>query len=440
MIVASLLSVLWLGASLDEVNAGQPFWAPHATATAQPETMRVAALQTESEPVTGATTVSDVVGPSGRPVQIAASERGCGPTWSHQRCCPIHGVDSSCSCMGPEGTWDQMAPLDFETYGPGEYIGPARSHHVDKYRVRVGDQMGFIYRLTREESRHPYEFNVGDLIRIESDTVGTAEQPVVSRELSVLPDGTITLPLIGQVPAAGRTVEELRKDIEAQYKSWYNISSWTVTPIQVETRLEDLRAAVTVRFGQGNRTVSGNGQVVTVLVSPDGTVQLPAVGSVCVQGLNLDEVAYEVQQRYVQARFTGLEITPQLDVRAPTFVYVVGEVPNPGRFTLERPTTAMQAIALAGGWIPGGNLRQIVVFRRADDWRLVATKLDLRGALLGKRPNPADEIFLRDSDIILVPKTPIRRADDLIRLGFTEGINQLLPFGDAIGILTLSRF
>ena len=92
----------------------------------------------------------------------------------------------------------------------------------------------------------------------------------------------------------------------------------------------------------------------------------------------------------------------------------------------------MQAIALAGGWDVGGNLRQIVVFRRTKDWRLIATKLDLRGALLGKRPSPADEIFLRDSDIVLVPKDPVRRVDDAIRLLFTEGLNEV-----AFGILTL---
>ena len=123
---------------------------------------------------------------------------------------------------------------------------------------------------------------------------------------------------------------------------------------------------------------------------------------------------------------------------ADRFVYVVGEVKSPGRFTLEAPTTAMQAIALAGGWNNGGNLRQIVVFRRTEDWRLIATKLDLRGALLGERPCPADEVWLRDSDIVVVPKSSILRADDFIELVFTRGIYGVLPMQ---GIsLTFSKF
>ena len=40
----------------------------------------------------------------------------------------------------------------------------------------------------------------------------------------------------------------------------------------------------------------------------------------------------------------------------------------------------MQAMALAQGWNNGGNLRNVIIFRRAEDWRLIATKVDLQGA------------------------------------------------------------
>ncbi len=298
---------------------------------------------------------------------------------------------------------------------------------MQKYRIRVDDELTLIYQLTRDVIPRAYEFNVGDVIRLESNTTGRGEdQPRYDRELIILPDGTITLPLLGQVTAAGRTVQELRDYIQERYKRWFTVSSWTITPLSVDTKLQDLRAAVDARAGRG-------GQDIRLRVTPDGTVQLPSIGSVCAQGLTVEELKFEIDQRYIEAGYLGIEVSPRIENRAPTFAFVLGEVRNPGRFTLERPTTAMQAIALAGGWTPGGNVRQIVIFRRAEDWRLLATKLDLRGALLGKRPGPADEIFLRDSDIVLVPKTPIRRLDDLIRLGFTEGINEV-----AFGILTLS--
>ena len=111
-----------------------------------------------------------------------------------------------------------------------------------------------------------------------------------------------------------------------------------------------------------------------------------------------------------------------LEQRAPRFVYVLGEVGKPGQFTLTGPTTLMGAIAMAGGWTPGANLRQVVVFRRGEDWRLMATMLDIKGALYGRRPAPADEIWLNDSDIVVIPKTPIQATDEFIGQYFTRGL------------------
>lgn len=82
---------------------------------------------------------------------------------------------------------------------------------------------------------------------------------------------------------------------------------------------------------------------------------------------------------------------------------------------------------MAEGWTPGANLRQVVVFRRGEDWRLMATMLDIKGALYGKRPAPADEIWLNDSDIVVVPKTAIQATDEFIGQYFTKGLYSLFP-------------
>ena len=121
--------------------------------------------------------------------------------------------------------------------------------------------------------------------------------------------------------------------------------------------------------------------------------------------------------------------------RAPRYVYVLGEVKNPGRFELTGPTTAMQALSMAGSWNVGANLRQIVVFRRGDDWRLLATMIDLDGALYGRTPCPPGEIWLYDSDVVIVPKSAILQADDFINLVFTRGIYGVLPLNAHVELL-----
>jgi polysaccharide export outer membrane protein len=168
------------------------------------------------------------------------------------------------------------------------------------------------------------------------------------------------------------------------------------------------------------------GRQIQVKVTPAGDIQLPAVDSVFVQGLTLAEAKQEIDAKY-EADIPGVNVTLVLVNRAQRFIYVLGEVGQAGRFELEGPTTAIQAIAMAGGWKPGGNMRQVVVFRRGPDWRLMATMLDLRGALYARRPVPADDIWLNDSDIILVPKTPIEQADEIIEQVFVRGVYGLVP-------------
>jgi polysaccharide export outer membrane protein len=333
---------------------------------------------------------------------------GCNP--------PISGVDCRMGNGCGEPHWNDWGPIPWQAFAQGEYVGPARISHVPEYHLRVDDEIEFIYRLTREELSHQYLLEVGDQIRVESII-----DPALNRDLFVQPDGTVDLLLIGEVRVVNRPVQEIREDLNKRYKKYYKVTDINVTRLKTQTRLDDLRAAVDSRFFSG-------GQGKRVKVTPEGTISLPSIGVVPAQGLTLDEMKREVDERYRQV-VDGLEVTPILAQRAPRYIYVVGEVRSPGRFELPQPTTAMQAIALAGGWNNGGNLRQIVVFRRAEDWRLLATKLDIRGGLYGTRPAPSDEIWLRDSDVVVVPKMPIQRVDDALELVFSRGFYRAVPLG-----------
>jgi polysaccharide export outer membrane protein len=345
---------------------------------------------------------------------------------------PIWGVDSAAGRGCGEVGWDARGMIPWQEFAQGEYVGHARTPHVPEYRIREGDVIAVYYRRTREEISRPYELQVGDRIRVESLTAGhaTAATPGVteaepaddniSRELVVQPDGTITLPLLGQVRATRRTIPALRDELEESFKKYFKTPSITVTPITVNTRLEDLINTVDSRAG------TLGGLQIQVTVTPAGDIQLPGIASVFVQGLTLVEAKQEIDARY-NSDIPGVQVTLVLVQRAKRFIYVLGEVGQPGRFELEGPTTAIQAIALAGRWTPGSNLRQVVVFRRGPDWRLMATMLDLRGALYAKRPVPADDIWLNDSDIVLVPKTPIQQVDEVIEQYITRGLYSLLP-------------
>ncbi|HEX4000973.1 MAG TPA: polysaccharide biosynthesis/export family protein [Pirellulales bacterium] len=328
---------------------------------------------------------------------------------------PAHGrmLDGAVRLCQAECACSACSP--WQPGGPGEYVDHARTAHVPVYRIRVDDMLRCVYRITRNESPRPYRLNVGDEVLVESFSDAN-----LNRSLIIQPDGTITLRLLGQVPAAHLTVPQLRDKLETAYQKLYKAPAITVTPVRVNTKLEDLRATVDARAGTG-------GQGLEVRVTPDGSISLPAVGPVPLQGLTLEEAERELNLRYALV-VDGIEITPILETRAPRYVYVLGEVKLPGRYVLEGPTTVMQAISMGGSWNVGANLKQIVVFRRGDSWQLMATMLDLQAALSGKCKCPAGEIWLGDGDVVLVPKSAILRADDFINLVFTRGAYGVMPF------------
>jgi polysaccharide export outer membrane protein len=311
--------------------------------------------------------------------------------------------------------------LWWEVFGQGEYVGPARTQHVPDYYLRVDDSIGFIFRLNGRPSTEAYRLNVGDVIQISSLT-----DTKLTVQTLVQPDGTIVLPQVGSVSAVGKTIDGLRQELDMRFQEFIRDPSITVSPVTINKTLEELRNSII------NRSGIFNGQLFAGKVTPDGTIQLPAIGSVPAQGLTLVELRSEVENRYAEIA-GGIEVTPVLQERAPRNIYVLGEVLKPGRYELVAPTTAIQAISLAEGWNKGGNLRDVIVFRRDENWRLMATRVNVRPALYNARDLQADDIWLRDSDIVIVPKLPIQVCDDYIEMVFTKGIYGIIPVNFTVG-------
>ncbi len=318
------------------------------------------------------------------------------------------------SCQQGRTKWRDTTTIPWEVFAQGEYVGPHRAPHVVEYRLRVDDRIDFMFRLTAEASEKQYEFNVGDQLRIESLT-----QPELDREVTIQPDGYITVRLLGQIRAAGKSVEAVTNDLEQQYKDLVKEPAITITPLLMNSRLTELRNTVDSRYGAGGQTISAR-------VTPEGTVQLPGIGSVLVQGLTLSEAGQEVNARYRRLVKGGLDITPVLSARAPRFAFVLGEVGRPGRIELEGPTTVIQAIAMAGSWTTGADLHHVIVLRRDSNWELMATQIDLRKPLYARDACP-DDLWLRDSDIVLLPKNKLQITNEIIDKVFTRGVYSVFP-------------
>lgn len=308
----------------------------------------------------------------------------------------------------------------FNTYGVGGYVGPARTTPVAEYRLRSGDQIELTFLVKTVRTAGAYRLVVGDELLIESDADANLTRGTLDRGLEIQPDGTITLRFIGQVHAAGQTIEQLREVLNDRYEEYYPEPAIDVTPVQTNNVARQIREAISGSEGF-------NPQTTVQTITPEGTIRLPRLGAIPTQGLTLGELKQEINLRY-DSLGAGLEVEVVLESQAPHFIYVLGEVTQPGRFEMTTPTTVLGGLSLAGSYVPGANLRQVVIFRRGANWELLSTMLDLRAAIFGKASRPTDEIWLQDGDVIIVPPTPIRVFDRFVQQVFTEGIYGVAPF------------
>lgn len=348
-------------------------------------------------------------------VQMCPPQQPTGVTSGACKPC-ITGIDCAQDPSG-EKRWGDAQRISFDPLWHGEYIGPVRLPSLLEYRIRINDEITFTYIPNRQKTIEEYKLMVGDEISLDS----ISDNSIKQARVPIQPDGTVIVPLLKTpMAASGKTIQTLRKDLEVAYKQYIVAPAIDILPVKVNTSVEDLKDAVNGPFAAGGRAI-------TTTVNPDGKIQLIGLGSVYVLGMTLDEIKREISLRY-RENYVGIDIEPRLTRTASHVCYVFGEVGKPGRFEMDRPTTVTQILAQAEGTRVGANSRQIVVFRRAEDWRLISTMLDLQGAHFGKSPNPSDEIWLRDGDTLVVPKKPITRLDNFIQLWFTDGLYRVLPF------------
>lgn len=147
-------------------------------------------------------------------------------------------------------------------------------------------------------------------------------------------------------------------------------------------------------------------------VEADGTFTYPLVGRVRVGGLTLRQVEAEVKKQLQQGFFKDPQIAVVIETYKSQKIFVMGEVRQPGAYTLSGDMTLIEALARAGSILPSAGSEAIIV--HAADRMAVATlpaqadaknivKLDLSDLAAGTL---AGNMVLRDGDTIVIPRAP----------------------------------
>ncbi len=253
----------------------------------------------------------------------------------------------------------------------------------------------------------PYRMGVDD--RLEISVYGESDLQKI--EVPVRPDGMISFAFIGDVLAAGRTVEALREEMMQRLGQY--LRSPQVSIILKEFSQRRVYVGGEVRT-PGLVYLSGREQTVLDALYKAGLVTEKA---------NLKEAYIIRANKIVAADFKSLvrgDLTQNVNLvdqdvvyvpeNTNRFVYVLGEVKRNDAFLVGGPTPIITLLAQAGGFTTIAKQKEIAVIRgglRHPEVAYVNAKLLIKG-------DASQNIMVMPGDIVYVATTALGKYNNFI--------------------------
>ncbi|MDB5038355.1 MAG: polysaccharide biosynthesis protein [Bacteriovoracaceae bacterium] len=134
---------------------------------------------------------------------------------------------------------------------------------------------------------------------------------------------------------------------------------------------------------------------IPVTVRRDGTIFIPKVGAIRVWSQTFKEMTSTIEKRLLNF-FSGIKVNIAFDSIRLMDVFVIGEVKQPGSYSVSSTSSPINALFHAGGPTKNGSLRNIQILRNNQ----VIEKVDLYDFLIS---GISARQKLQSQDVILVP-------------------------------------
>jgi polysaccharide export outer membrane protein len=210
-------------------------------------------------------------------------------------------------------------------------------------------------------------------------TITVYGQDDLSGKFTVDPDGTLTFPLLGRVKAGGLTLRALETDLTKRLADGYlrnpqvSVSMDTYRSQQIfvigEVRSPgayQISSDMTIieAVARAGSTTPQASDEVLVVRPKEGTKNGPSLATdtdATVMRVNLREIQEGALSKNVVLRDGDTVV-----VQKARSVYVFGQVKAPGAYPIDKDTTVLQALSLAGGVTDRGSTGRVKIVRTVD--------------------------------------------------------------------------
>ena len=234
-------------------------------------------------------------------------------------------------------------------------------------------------------------------------TIQVFDQPDLGGKYTVEADGTFSFPLVGRVKAGGMSLRgfegELKKKLADGY---FKNPQVTVAIEQYRSQrvfvMGEVRSPGPVALTGGMTLIEALARAGSTMPSASGEVAIVrapqgANGPVLPNGDTASEIARAsirdleagVLKQNIELRDGDTIFVPRAET-----VYVFGQVKNPSAYAVQKDTTVLQALSLAGGVTENGAMNRIKIVRIVD-----GIKVELKMRLTD---------IVKPGDTIIVPE------------------------------------
>jgi polysaccharide export outer membrane protein len=289
-------------------------------------------------------------------------------------------------------------PGDEMMFGKESFSSDSDKHPYNvfsQYFIKPGDQLDVLFQIRTWIEKKDFKLAADHVIEIKF-----VHNPELNEQQTVRPDGNISLPYVGEIYVVGKTIVELQKELKEYY-------SKVLRKPELYVLVPEFRSAIKELKKDLHTAPRGLSRLVTV--RPDGHVSFPMVGELFVVNKTIFDVNKCLNEMYEQI-VPGLHVDLFLEKHSGTRIYVMGEVNRAGAFNIMKPISVVEAITLAGSYLPSAKLNSIVVVRKMNA-KMVATIVNLEDTLALKQDSRF--FYLQPDDIVYVPKTRIAKASEV---------------------------
>ncbi len=131
-------------------------------------------------------------------------------------------------------------------------------------------------------------------------------------------------------------------------------------------------------------------------INPNGIINYPLIGELKAAGITETDLEAAISRKISKHIKNPLVSVTLIELNSYD-IYVSGEVMRSGLFSIKRPITVTQAIAMAGGFTPFANKNNILIVNRENGKRV---HFDFKGFI--NKESVTSNIFLKPGDTVFV--------------------------------------